>query len=251
MANEASYVWKFDLSEYTLTTDIKNDYTAKVSTNKSMTMEDVAKAVSSERTDLREETLMTAANLLSDKIKELICQGYTVVTGTATYQPTIKGTFIGTSGDLDSVKNKCEVAVNASQSLRDEVAKVKAEFTGNVKDAGNARIALVTDAYTGKTDGTITPGGGLSVTGSKIKCVNANGSGIGTISFINTSTQEVAATVGTLISNQPSKIIFICPALESGTYTLRIGTYYSNGSTLLKSEREIDYTLPLTVSQMS
>lgn len=251
MANEASYVWKFDLSGQTADGDLASGYTAKVGAGSPVTLDDLAQAVCSERPDLQKEALVTAATLLTEKLKEFVCQGRTVVTGSATYQPVVRSTFLGTSGDPDNLKSKCEVAVEASQSLKNAVAKVKPEFTGNAKNEACAKISLVTDAYTGKTDGTITPGGGLSVVGSKIKCLNASGSGIGTISFIDSSTQEVAATVGTLISNQPSKVIFICPALKNGTYTLRIGTYYGSSSALLKSERVIDYPLTLTVSQMS
>ena len=240
MATSSSYVWRYDLSDYALTTDVSNDYTARVSTNKSMTIEDIASEIASERTDLRVDTLVMAANLIADKIGELVCQGYTVVTGTALYQPTITGTFIGNSGTFDSERNSCVCTVSASQALREKVATVSPQFTGTVKESGGARISLVVDATTGSNDGTITSGGVLTVTGTKIKCVNADGSDIGVVSFVNAETLETAATVSLLVVNDPSKLIFTCPTLEAGEYILRIETYYSNSAVLLKSARQIE-----------
>lgn len=247
MATENTFNWYYDLISYSLTTDTAEDYVARVKTSKSYTMEDVVAEIASERTDLREDTMLLVTSLVDEKIRELICQGNPVVTGFATLQPTISGVFTGKTGSFDTSINKCYVAINPSQTLRNNLEDVTPVFTGLVKDSGGAVIGLVTDMTTGATDGTITSGGLLKVTGTKIKCVNEDGSNIGTISFVNAETNEVAGTVSVLGVNDPSLLIFNAPTLAAGSYILRIETYFATSSAQLKTVRTIDYSITLTV----
>lgn len=247
MSDNTSYVWKFDLEEYAMTKDNGEDYTAKVSTIQSMSIDAIARAIAAERTEYREMTIVNIAHLLDEKIRHFVCQGNTVVTGTALYSPSIEGVFIGKSGEVDPDRNRCVINISPSQAMRDELKKVKPVFSGFVKDMGGARIALVTDTSTGLTDGTITPGDILIVTGKKIKCLNADGSGIGKVSFVNTETQA-ETTVASLAVNDPSKLMFVAPAsLTDGAYLLRIETYFSTNATLLKKVRVLEYSTPLLV----
>lgn len=248
MANEQNYTWRFDLKENAMTKDVKEDYVASVVTLHSMTVADIAQAIVAERTEYRADTIVNIANLIDEKIRQLVCQGNTVVTGTALYAPSITGVFMGKSGNFDPKVNACSVNIIPSQAMRAEVAKVTPTFSGYVKDLGGARIALVKDTTTGKTDGTITPGGIIEVTGTKIKSVNADGTGLGKVVFLNAETGEEAATVSTLAINDPSRLMFIAPAtLEEGSYLLRIETYFSHSGSQLKEAREIDYAYPLSV----
>ena len=247
MSENTEYVWKFDLEEYAMTKDVAEDYTAKVSTIQSKDIEAIAKAIAAERTEYRESTIVNIAQLIDEKIRQFVCQGNTVVTGTALYAPAIEGVFIGKTGEVDPKRNRCVVNISPAQAMREELEKVKPVFSGFVKDLGGARIALVTDTSTGLTDGSITPGEILIVTGKKIKCVNADGSGIGKVSFVNTETQA-ETTVTSLAQNDPSKLMFNAPAsLTEGTYTLRIETYFSTATMLLKSVRVLEYSTPLVV----
>ena len=243
-----NYKWFFDLEEYTMTKDVKEDYIAKVKTLKSFTIEGVANAIAAERTEYRPETIVNISNLVDEKIRQLVCQGNTVVTGSALYSPSITGLLIGTTGAINPEINKCIVNVAPSAAMRAEVAKVTPEFSGNVKNLGGARISLVKDVTTGLTDGTITPGGMLDITGSKIKCINADGTGTGTLKLIKESTQAVAATITTFGINDPSRLMFTLPAsLENGSYSLVLETWYSNSAILLKEPRTLVYPFTLMV----
>ena len=98
--------------------------------------------------------------------------------------------------------------------------------------------AEVLDMTTGKTDGTVTPGGMVQLKGNKIKCINADGSGIGKLTLYNDS--ESGEEVPVLGVNEPSKIIFVFPTgLLAGNYRLEIETYYTQGSVLLKEPRTL------------
>lgn len=244
MATSTSYVWHYDLVDYALTEDVANDYKAYVSTNKSMSVVDVAHQVASERTDMREATLVLAMELMEAKVRELVCQGFTVVTDNALFQPVITGTFDGTSGKADEAANRPVCAVKPSKTLRQQVAGVSLEFTGNVQRSGGSRISLVEDVTTGGTDGSITPGGPIIVTGRKIKCVGEGG-GVGVVRFVQLDDAgeltDSVLVASAIVENYPKRLVVVCPStLVAGqSYVMQILTYYTGGARLLTNERVI------------
>lgn len=249
MNTEKSYVWKFDLEEYTLTKEVREDYLARVNTLRSVSLGDIARAIAAERTEYREETIAHIAGLISEKIQHFVCEGCTVATGATLLVPAITGTFTGEGGAFDPSRNRCTVNAVPSQELRRRMAGVAPVFSGHVRRQGGARIALVTDTPTGRTDGTLTAGGIVEVRGRKIRCLNADGTGPGRVCFVRADTGEEAAVVSSLAVNTHGRLIFNLPDLEEGHYFLRIETHYSSPDTRLKSMRFIEYPLPLTVGR--
>lgn len=244
-----SYKWFFDLAENLLTKDVTNDYTATVKTLLPKTVENLANDIVKE-TAYNRETVVGVITLYDKKIIESVCLGNTVNTGSTLYAPALPGSFIGTDGVIDPAKQKAYVNINPSSAFRKELELVHPVFSGNVLDAGGARIGLVTDSATGRTDGFMTPGNTIDITGKKIRSLNADGSGIGTIRFVNAETEEVAATIASTTVNEPKRVILVVPAnLPEGTYRLEIETYFSNTSTLLKTPRTLIYT-PLYVGEV-
>ena len=249
MSDNKTYTWMFDLRENSMTKDVKEDYTAIVRTLRSMTVEDIARAIVAERTEFRLDTLVNIANLIDEKIRQFVCQGNTVVTGTAQYSPSITGIFTGKTGTFDPAVNKLSISITPAKDLRKELQKVTPEFTGYVKDLGGARIGLVKDTATGKTDGSLSPGGIVEVTGKKIKSINADGTAIGKVVLVNTETQA-ETDITSLAINDPSRLMFTIPAsLPEGTYKLRVETHYSGPSVRLKASRVIDYDQDLYVGE--
>lgn len=245
---KTNYVWSFDLIENTMTKDVKEDFVASVRTQKSMTIDDIASQIALERTEYRIDTIKNVNTLIDEKIRQLVCSGYTVVTGSAQYAPSLPGVFTGDKGIIDPNVNKCAVNITPSQAMRAEVAKVEPKFSGTVRRMGGARISLVLDVATGKTDGTITPGGMLDVTGTKIRSVNADGTGLGAVKLLKMSDQSAAATFTQLGINDPSRLMFALPAdLADGEYQLVIETWFSSASMRLKEMRTLVYPLTLIV----
>lgn len=244
-----SYKWFFDLAENLLTKDVTNDYTATVKTLLPKTVENIADDIVKE-TAYNRETVVGIITLYDKKIIESVCQGNTVNTGSALYAPALPGSFIGTSGTVDPALHKAYVNINPSAAFRKELESVRPVFSGNVLDSGGARIGLVTDSATGRTDGFMTPGNTIDMSGKKIRCLNADGSGIGTVKFVNAETEAVAATITSLTINDPGRIILVVPAnLPEGTYRLEMETYYSNSNTLLKIPRILAYA-PLYIGEV-
>ena len=189
-------------------------------------------------------------HMYDKKIIESVCQGNTVNTGSTLYAPALPGSFIGTDGVVDRTKHKPYVNINPSTGFRKELETVLPVFSGNVLDSGGAHIGLVTDSATGRTDGFMTPGNTIDITGKKIRSLNADGSGIGSIKFVNVETDAVAATIASLTINDSGRVILVVPAsLTDGTYRLEIETYYSNNNTFLKSPRTLIYT-PLYIGKV-
>lgn len=247
MPDNSTYTWLYNLKDNAMTKDVKEDYVANVRTLHSMTVEDIARAIVAERTEFRLDTIVNIANLIDEKIRHFVCQGNTVVTGSAQYAPSITGVFMGKGGTFDPAIHSLGVNITPAKALRDEVAKVTPEFSGYVKDLGGARIGLVKDTQTGKTDGSLTPGGIVEVTGNKIKSVNADGTAIGKVVLVNTETQA-ETEITSLAINDPSRLMFSVPAdLPEGTYKLRVETYFSTNLQRLKNVRSIDYDQELVV----
>lgn len=247
MSDTTTYKWLFDLKENALTSETTNDYVAIVRTNKSLTIEDIASSIASDRTDLREDTIIMVANLIEAKVRQFVCQGNTVVTANTVYRPTITGVFIGKEGTM-SDGNKCKINISPSSTLRAEVEEVEAEFSKYVLKTGGAVIALVTDNKTGATDGTITPGGQVIIKGEKIKCIAEDGVSKGVIKLINIETNE-ETLIDDLSTNTSKQLNIVAPAsLKAGSYTLVVETYYTGNSNLLKSVRTITYDQTIIVN---
>ena len=86
------------------------------------------------------------------------------------------------------------------------------------------------------------------MTGTKIRSINADGTGLGTVKLLKASGQSVAASFTQLGINDPSRLMFTLPAdLANGEYQLVIETWFSTTSTLLKEMRTLVYPLPLVV----
>lgn len=239
------YVWPVELRENKIT-ERTDDYTASVKTfSDTKSLEYIAKEIVRERTEYRLDTILSIMKLVEEKIRHILYSGYPVMTENVRFSPTITGSFDSHGELLDDKGMKCGVNVTVNQIVKDGLAGVKL-YIDSVQELGGAKIDRVKDLTTGKTDGTVTPGGMVEVTGSKIKCLNEDGSGIGHFRLYNES--ESAEEVKVLGVNDPSKIIFIFPTgLLAGNYRLEIETYFSNTSTMLKNPRTLVCPVTLKV----
>ena len=110
-------------------------------------------------------------------------------------------------------------------------------------------INSATDVTSGEVNSRLTPGGGVNLTGSKIK-IDGDNPAIG-IYLVNQSTSDsIVVPKTSLLVNDPSKITFIVPAtLVNGDYKLSIVTQFSTSGSFLKEPRgyTFDYILNVTV----
>jgi hypothetical protein len=239
------FTWKVWLRLNLLTKEVENDYVAEVSTTgKTLRNEDIARIIKDEGSELQYETLLDILNHSDRLRRERIQQGYSVQTGVCHVSPRVTGNWLGSAEAFDPKKHKITCDLTPTDELRKALEEVGVEVLG-VKESG-ARIGMVTDVTTGKTDGTVTPDGDLVIEGVKIRIEPLDGEGLG-IFFTDAYGTETPVT-HPLSQNSPKKIICRAPALASGEYSLKIVTRYTQGATLLKDPRTIVYELTLTVA---
>jgi len=66
--------------------------------------------------------------------------------------------------------------------------------------------------------------------------------------FINQDTQaRTPVEAGDIVTNNPSELIIVIPALVAGTYKLAVTTQFSKGGNLLKEPKTVIFDRTLTV----
>lgn len=234
----ANFKWYYDLRENVITQNVEEDYVAIPRRLLSLTPKDLAARIAEERTEYRAETIENIVNIYEEMLMKVLCGGNSYVSKVMLCQPSITGIFPGT-GLADPEKNKCHVNMSMAPEFRKKLEEeVVLEYSGRKLDLGGANIGEVLDMTTGKTDGTITPGGMVQLKGNKIKCVNQDGTGVGRLMVCNESGS--CSEIDTIGVNEPSRIIFIFPdGFVPGEYRLEVETYYTRSSVLLKEPRTI------------
>jgi hypothetical protein len=245
----AKYLWKVWLRLNKLTPNPK-DYVAEVDTaGRTRTQQDIIDHIMEGGSEVKPETIKSILDRANGAKRFFILHGYRFFDDFMHVSPRVDGAWEGTES-FTKGKHKVTVDTALSKAMREELEDVGVEVLG-VADSG-ARIMLVTDVATQKTDGTVTPGDDIVIAGDKIKLVGLpqpDGSmepGIG-VFFVTSGGDPLPAE--RVSENQPSKLVARTPAnlMPSTTgYTLRIVTRYA-GTTILKTPRVIEYDLPLHV----
>jgi hypothetical protein len=240
------FTWKVWLLPNALTKEIPNDSIADVSTaGDTKHNTDIAKAIKEEGSDLQIETLVDVLNRGDRWKRRFLLEGSSVQDGNVHMAPRVSGSWEGAAPLFDPKRHKLSFDAVLTADLRKTVdEEVGVEVLGKKADGG-ALISLVTDVTTGKKDGTVTSGGDMIITGVKIRIDPVDGDGLG-IFLVNPDGFERDVT-RPYTQNDPKKIICRVPSVDSGVFTLKIVTRFSNGKVVLKTPRTITYELPLTV----
>jgi len=227
-------------------TQRKDDRYGRVVTTRSLTEDDLIAIAVSRRTDLSSTSLKAAMGILQGIAVEQIANGASVCFGLGYFNLGVNGVFIGDDAHWDNAIHSLSVRVAPTAQLRNAVKASKVDVRGMA--ASGAVINTVTDVTSGEVNSRLTPGGGVNLTGTKIK-IGGDNSLIG-IRLTNHATSEVIAIPETsLLLNDPKKVIFIAPAsLVNGDYKLSITTQYSSQSHILKEPRTYDFEYMLNVS---
>ena len=240
------YFWKIWLRLNTLTKNVDNDYIAEVSTvGNTLRNEDIARLIVKERSELRYETILSILNERDAVERDALLNGSSVQSGNTHLMPRVLGNWIGADPVFDPKAHKITLDATQTVEMRRALEDVGVEVLGRKIDGG-AIIGLVTDVLTGKTDGTISVGGDIIITGDKIKIAPAGEDGLG-VFFVNPDGMDIPLD-HPATENNPKKIICRLPVniMEGEVYTLKIVTRCSSGSKLLNKPRTILYELPLT-----
>jgi hypothetical protein len=227
-----------------LLTEKLNDYIARVISERSLSVKDICElAATRGGADVSATAMEHAVNLFLREMAYNLCDGFSVNTGWFTASTHIKGVFDSATETFNPSKHTLLFEFQQGALLRKELEQVSVEIMG-VADTF-ADIVEVVDVKTGSVNDLLTPNRNLRISGTKIKIAGdneANG-----VYFVNQTTQErVKVEASDLVSNNPSELIIIIPALAAGTYLLEITTQFARGS-LTKEPRTAAFDRVLTV----
>jgi hypothetical protein len=240
------YTWKVWLRPNMMTKDVHNDFIADVSTaGNTKSNQDIAEAIKKEGSELQIETLIDVINRVDRWKRRFLLEGSSVQDSNVHLAPRVADSWEGAAPHYDPKEHKRTIDAIPTASLRKALEDdVEIEVLGKKTDGG-AIIGLVTDTCTGKTDGTITCSENIIITGRKIKIVPADEAAPGIFLAAADGTETPVTSIAI---NNPKRIICRVPELAAGSYTLKIVTRFSNGSTLLRAPRTLIYEIPLTVA---
>jgi hypothetical protein len=229
---------------YDLTiTDRKDDRFGRTVTTKSLKEDDLIHLAVSRRTDLNPSTLRSSLNILKEVAIEELANGASVYFGLGYFNLLVNGVFVGDHAPWDPSKHSLHVKATPIAEVRNVIKNIHVNVLGMAQSG--LFINSVFDVTSGEENTRLTSGGGVNISGSKIRIAGDDPSnGIYLTEQHTGVIAHLAATA--VIVNEPSKVSFIVPAaLPSGDWKLSLTTQFSNNQTLLKEPRTyvFDYVL--------
>ena len=224
-------------------TDRPNDRSGTVITTKSLSEDDLINMAVALGTDINPSTYRAVLNRISKIARREIANGASVTYGLAHFKLEAKGVFYGDHPSWDSSKHFLAVRTTPTAEMRETARNTSVEVIGMAQSG--IFINTVTDVATGEMNNLLTPGGGINISGSKIK-VEGDSTDVG-ITFIHQTTRSITPVPPTsILTNKPSSITCIVPALAPGDYKIQITTQYGH-SRHLNEPRTYMFDYPLHV----
>jgi hypothetical protein len=241
MAEETSNVI-VELHDLSLT-ERKDDRFGRVVTTRTNKVDDLIRIAVARRTDLNAATLKASYEILKSIALEELTHGASVEFGLGYNSLAVNGIFVGDHARWDSQQNSLALRVTPTAEVRNAVKNITVDVRGMA--SSGTFINTLTDVSSGETNTRLTPGGGVNLTGNKIK-IAGDLPDIGIRLINQASAEETLILPNSLLTNDPSKVTFIVPStLSAGDYRLSLTTQFSNSITLLKESRTylFDYVL--------
>lgn len=232
------------LYDNVLTRENATDFIARASSERSLNVNEICRtAVSRGGADITAAAMQHAVDLFLKEMAYQLSDGYSVNTGYFTASARIRGVFDSPAEKFNPEKHALFFEFTQGAQMRKEIANIDVEIMGLADSSG--AILQVTDVKSGLVDDVLTPGRNLRIAGSKIKVAGDKpGNGV---FFVNMADEtRTAVEADEIVTNNPSELIIVIPALPAGEYRLEVVTQYSPGA-LLKSPRAITFDKTLTV----
>ena len=228
-----------------LLTPDPNDFTARVSSERSLSVADICHSAATRGgADVSDAAMSHAVELFLKEMAYRLCDGFAVNTGYFTAMPVVRGVFLNPNETFDPQRHTLQFQFTQGELMRREIEDVEVKIMG-VAETG-LYIGQVEDMKSRTVNEVLTPGFNLRVTGTKLRVVGDK-PGVG-IFFRETATNTATKVdEGDIVVNNPSELMIIIPALPAGTYQLEVTTQYSTGNKLLKEVRSAVFDRPLIV----
>ena len=228
-----------------LLTPDPNDFTARVSSERSLSVADICHSAATRGgADVSDAAMSHAVELFLKEMAYRLCDGFAVNTGYFTAMPVVRGVFLNPNETFDPQRHTLQFQFTQGELMRREIEDVEVKIMG-VAEPG-LYIGQVEDMKSRTVNEVLTPGFNLRVTGTKLRVVGDK-PGVG-IFFRETATNTATKVdEGDIVVNNPSELMIIIPALPAGTYQLEVTTQYSMGKQWLKEPRTSVFEKTLTV----
>jgi hypothetical protein len=228
------------LTDNHLTSD-PNDQTAIPTNIRSYTDDQIIDRIMQRGTTLTRPDLLAGIRAYQEEHGYIVEEGNSFNTGLLNAGPDIAGKFNSVTDGYDHSRHKTRYSVSFSRSIQEKIAKIKM----NKVQAPNTGplIAAIRDGASGLTDGTLSAGGVLDITGSRLKVFpDLPDDGVYIV-----APDGVEYKASTLVENKPSRLIVMIPELPPGTYTLEVRTHFIGNATPGKQLRKAQFAKLLNI----
>jgi len=221
------------------------DFMARVVAERSLSVRNICDtAVSRGGASISADSMEHAVNLWLKEMAYRLCDGFSVNTGWFTVSPHIKGVFNSPTESFNPAKHTLTFLFNQGSLLRREIETTEVQILGIADSSLN--IAQVTDVKTASVNDLLTPNRNLRISGSRLKIAGDNP--LNGVCFVSQDTQErIRVEASDIVTNNPSELIIVIPALAAGTWKVEVTTQYLTGGGFLKEPKSALFDRILTV----
>ena len=232
---------KYALRENLLTA-APDDFMAQVQDVRSYTLDEIIDAMMQKGSTLTRADVAAVLQIYGEVCASLIADGSALNTPLMNTSLSISGVFNGANDAFDKKRHTVNLNLSAGMLLRKAAERVRCEKTGTVST--DPYINEVKDVVSGTINTTLTKGGVVQITGSRLK-FDQKDTAQG-IFFVPETGEAVRATV--IAENKPARLMAIIPAdLAAGTYYIEVRSKHSGGGKPLKAVKAGRFAKPLTV----
>ena len=220
---------KYALRENLLTA-APDDFMAQVQDVRSYTLDEIIDAMMQKGSTLTRADVAAVLQIYGEVCASIIADGSALNTPLMNTSLSISGVFNGANDAFDKKRHTVNLNISAGTLLRSVLPKVKCEKTGTVST--DPYINEVKDVVSGTINTTLTKGGVVQITGSRLK-FDQKDTAQG-IFFVPETGEAVRATV--IAENKPARVMAIIPAdLAAGTYYIEVRTKITSSPKALKN----------------
>ncbi|PXY02815.1 hypothetical protein DF185_01620 [Marinifilum breve] len=218
--------------------DRKGERIARVVKTKSINTDDLVKLVIDRRTEFSASTLKASFELMKNMAIDQIMNGASVHFGLGHFQLNANGIFNSDNAGWDKDKHNLSVKFSPAKEMKSALNNCEVNVLG--KANSSITINTVTDLVTKQINKCLTPGGGVDVSGKRIK-IAGDKKEVGIKLLKCDTNEEILIPRTAIMQNTLSCIKFVVPHdLQTGFYQLVIVSQYtSNGSYLKKPKTYI------------
>lgn len=230
---------QYYLADNVLTAD-PNDYAAKPTNVRSYTLDEIIKRISNKGMTLTEVDISAVLKAYHAEIGEIIADGNAVNTPLFNAQPSVSGVFNSPLDEFDNTRHRINTNLSNGTVIRNATAQISVQKVS--PPASGTQITAVMDKTTNTTNDQLTANAPIEIVGKKIKITPDADAGVFFVASDGTATPAAM-----LVTNNPSNLVVMTPALSSGSYFLEVRTYFSGGGNSLKTIRIERFFKVLTV----